>query len=147
MPGEGRDAQHRALEALDRLKIFDLALLPFDTLSGGQRQLASLAQALVRCPRLLLLDGPISALDLSYQQQVIGNVCEEARAGAIVIMVLHDLHAATAWADLVVVLSEGRLFTHARPEEVITRSMLGEVYGIDAAVELTARGRIHIQVG
>lgn len=146
-PGEGRGAQQRAFEALDRLKILDLALQPFDTLSGGQRQLASLAQALVRRPQLLLLDEPTSALDLRYQQQVIGNVREEARAGAIVIMVLHDLQAAASWADTVMVLSEGRLFAHGCPQDVITAPMLGEVYGIDAAVEHTARGGIHIQIG
>ncbi|MET4170316.1 ABC-type hemin transport system ATPase subunit [Bradyrhizobium sp. LA6.1] len=86
-------------------------------------------------------------LDLRYQQQVIANVRDEARSGTIVIMILHDLQAAASWSDRVMVLSEGRLFVHGRPEEVITTSMLGEVYGIDAAVEHTAGGRIHIQVG
>lgn len=145
--GAGREPQHRALETLDRLKILDLALQPFDTLSGGQRQLASLAQALVRRPRLLLLDEPTSALDLRYQQQVIANVREEAGNGAIVIMVLHDLQAAASWADSVVVLNGGKLFAHGSPQDVITARMLGEVYGIDAAVEHTARGGIHIQIG
>jgi iron complex transport system ATP-binding protein len=147
MQGTRVDAQQRALEALDRLKILDLALRPFDTLSGGQRQLASLAQALVRRPRLLLLDEPTSALDLRYQQQVIGNVREEAREGTIVIMVLHDLQAAASWADTVMVLSEGRLFAHGRPQDVITTPTLKQVYGIDAAVEQTTCGGIHIQVG
>ncbi|MFT4116278.1 ABC transporter ATP-binding protein [Bradyrhizobium sp.] len=146
-PSDERDGQQRAFEALERLNILELALQPFDTLSGGQRQLASLAQALVRGPRLLLLDEPTSALDLRFQQQVIGNVREEALKGAIVIMVLHDLQAAASWADEVMVLSEGRLFAHGRPQDVITAPMLREVYGIDAVVEQTARGGIHIQVG
>lgn len=146
-PADGHDARQRALEALDRLKILDLALQPFDTLSGGQRQLASLAQALVRRPRLLLLDEPTSALDLRYQQKVIANVRETASAGTIVIMVLHDLQAAASWADSVIVLSDGRLFAHGGPGEVITSSMLGKVYGIDAVVEHTAGGGLHIQVG
>lgn len=146
-PSDGRGAQHRAIEVLDRLKILDLALRPFDALSGGQRQLASLAQALVRRPRLLLLDEPTSALDLRYQQQVIANVREEARKGTIVIMVLHDLQAAASWADAVMVLSEGNLFATGRPQEVITASMLADVYGIDAVVEHTAGGGLHIQVG
>ncbi|MBB5049591.1 iron complex transport system ATP-binding protein [Rhodopseudomonas rhenobacensis] len=140
------DAQQRALETLDRLNILYLALQPFDTLSGGQRQLASLAQALVRQPRLLLLDEPTSALDLRYQQQVIGNVREEARKGTIVIMVLHDLQAAASWADTVTVLSGGRLFAHGHPRDVITTPILRQVYGIDAVVEHTARGGVHIQV-
>ncbi len=145
-PGDGRDGEQRALEVLDRLNILELALQSFETLSGGQRQLASLAQALVRQPRLLLLDEPTSALDLRYQQQVIANVRKEARAGAVVIMVLHDLQAAAAWADMVMVLNEGRLFAHGTPREVITGAMLGQVYGIEAAVEQTTGGGIHIQI-
>ncbi|WP_454625457.1 ABC transporter ATP-binding protein [Bradyrhizobium cenepequi] len=140
------DAQRQALEVLDRLQILDLALQPFEILSGGQRQLASLAQALARQPQLLLLDEPTSALDLRHQRQVIGNVRAAAQAGAIVVIVLHDLQAAASWADTVMVMMQGRLYAHGAPRSVITAAMLKDVYGIDAAVEETARGGIHIHV-
>ncbi len=136
-----RDA---ALAALDRLGIVDLALKPFDQLSGGQRQLASLAQALVRRPKLLLLDEPTSALDLRHQLEVMDIVRAAAREGATVIAVLHDLQAAARWADQVVVMRQGELYASAAPAEAISAMMLRDVYGIEATVEPTESGDLHI---
>lgn len=136
-----RDA---ALAALDRLGIVDLALKPFDELSGGQRQLASLAQALVRQPRLLLLDEPTSALDLRHQLEVMEIVRAAARDGATVIAVLHDLQAAARWADRIVVMKQGEVYTSAPSAEAISAAMLRDVYGIEATVEATASGDLHI---
>ena len=98
----------RAVAVLERVGIADLALEPLDHLSGGQRQLASLAQAIVREPAVLLLDEPTSALDLRHQVVVMTLVREFAAEGRIVIVVVHDLSLAARWADQVVVLEQGR---------------------------------------
>lgn len=137
-----RDA---ALAALDQLGIVDLALLPFDQLSGGQRQLASLAQALVRKPRLLLLDEPTSALDLRHQLEVMEIVRAAAHDGATVIVVLHDLQAAARWADRIVVMRRGALYKCASPADAITVEMLRDVYEVEGSVEVTASGGLHVQ--
>lgn len=140
----GDDFRDRSLAILDRLGIVDLALIPFDQLSGGQRQMASLAQAVVREPRLLLLDEPLSALDLRHQIQVMDVVRAVSNSGTIVIAVLHDLALAARWANSVAVMRDGELYASGTPREVITSAMLKDVYGVDACVEQTSIGSMHI---
>lgn len=142
----GDPAHQRALAILERVGILDLALEPLDQLSGGQRQLASLAQALVREPRLLLLDEPTSALDLRHQTLVMNLVSELASEGRIVIAVLHDLDLAVRWAEQIVVIDEGRVVAEGSPEEAITESMLAHVYGVEARVERCTLGRLRVAV-
>lgn len=126
----------QALDVIDRVGITHLAMTGLDHMSGGQRQLASLAQALVRDPQVLLLDEPISALDLHYQLRVMKLVREIARErGMIVIMVLHDLSIAARWSDRIVVLSHGKLVADGKPEEAITAQVLADVYKVSARVE------------
>lgn len=130
-----------AMQTLDRVGIANLAMRELGHLSGGQRQLASLAQALVRQPRVLLLDEPISALDLHYQLRVMKLVRQVAADnGMIVIMVLHDLVMAARWSDRVVLLAEGRIAADGAPADAITAERLGEVYRVAATVENSPRG-------
>lgn len=126
----------RAMDVIERVGIAPLAMSGLDHLSGGQRQLASLAQALVRAPRVLLLDEPISALDLHYQLRVMKLVRALARErGMIVIMVLHDLAIAARWSDRIIVLSNGKVAADGEPAEAITASVLADVYKVVARVE------------
>lgn len=134
-------AARKAIVALDRLGIAELALEGLDRLSGGQRQLVGLAQALVREPRLLLLDEPTSALDLRHQISVMTTLRQLASEGRTVIVVLHDLNLAARWADFVVVMNGGRVSAAAAPEAALTRDVIADVYGVDARVEAGPDGR------
>ncbi len=140
------DARQRSLDVLDRIGLLDVALEPLDRLSGGQRQLASLAQAIIREPSLLLLDEPTSALDLRHQVGVMSTVRDIAREGKIVVVVLHDLNLASRWADRLIVLDHGACFASGSPQEAITSSMLATVYGVQARVEPCSKGRIQVIV-
>lgn len=136
----------RALAILDRLGIADLALRPFDQLSGGQRQLASLAQALVKEPQLLLLDEPTSALDLRHQVDVMKAIRGFTARGIVAIAVLHDLAVAARWADDIFVLDNGKLHSSGVPSEVITADMLAAVYSVKASVDRSPDGAVRITV-
>ena len=130
----------RAHAVLERVGIAHLALQPLSQLSGGQRQLASLARSIVREPKILLLDEPTSALDLRHQLKVMRLARSLAADGRIVVMVLHDLNLALRWADRVIVMDKGTMASQGTPTEAITPSVIASVYGIQARVERCSQG-------
>lgn len=140
------DVSHRALHALERVGIPALAHEPLDHLSGGQRQLASLAQAIVRDPAVLLLDEPTSALDLRHQMKVVELVRSMAAEGRVVIVVVHDLSLAARWADRMAVLDHGQLRASGPPADALTPQVLADVYGVSARVERCSRGLLQVIV-
>ncbi len=134
-----------ALKTLEQVGAGDLALSRLDRLSGGQRQIAGLAQALVRRPRVLLLDEPTSALDLRHQLQVLNLARVYARErDAVVVMVLHDLQAAARVSDRLVVLTDGRIAADGPPEAAITPEVLAQVWQVRGRVERCSQGMIQV---
>lgn len=145
--GDRRGTASRAMEALERLGIAGLANRPLDQLSGGQRQLASLAQCIVREPPVLLLDEPTSALDLAHQFRVMRTVRELTRErGMATIVVLHDIALAARWCERIVVLSGGRVAADGAVADAVTPGILADVYGVEARVERCSRGTLQIIV-
>jgi iron complex transport system ATP-binding protein len=140
------DAVARAHAVLERLGIEHLALRRLDELSGGERQLAGLAQAVVRDPRVLLLDEPTSALDLRHQLTVMTLARDLADEGRIVVAALHDLPSACRWSDRVLVMRAGRVEAFGAPDDAIDAGLLARVYGVDARVERCSQGQVQIIV-
>lgn len=140
-------AAERAYEVLQRINAEALAGQRLDRLSGGQKQLAGLAQALAREPRLLLLDEPTSALDLHYQLRVL-DLAREAAAerGMTVMIVLHDLQAAARVSDRIAVMAKGKLVAFGTPDEAITPDILAEVYRVTARVQRCDRGALQVMI-
>ncbi|SUD39061.1 ABC transporter [Ectopseudomonas mendocina] len=137
----------RAFDALARIGIENLAEHSLDGLSGGQRQLVSLAQLIARRPQVLLLDEPTSALDLHYQLRVMDCVRDLVREHRLLaVAVLHDINLAASCADQLVVMRAGRIHASGTPDEVLTPQLLAEVYGVEARVERCSRGRLQVLV-
>lgn len=139
-----RNDEERAASALAKVGLLEQALRPLDRLSGGQRQLAGIAQAIVRQPLLMLFDEPTSALDLRHQLEVMNIVRGLAREGRIVVAVMHDLALAARYADRVLLLHEGRVIADGTPEEAINARTLAGTYGVDARVERCSQGFLQI---
>lgn len=117
----------------------DMALEPLadrflDELSGGQRQRAFIAATLAQGGDWLLLDEPLAALDMAHARSVMAHLAGLAAAGTGVVVVLHDINHAAAWADHVVALKAGRLAAKGTPAQVFRPEVLGPIYDMDLRV-------------
>jgi ABC-type Mn2+/Zn2+ transport system ATPase subunit len=113
--------------AIDRLELGDLVRRHLGELSGGQRQRARVAQALAHDADVLLLDEPVTGLDLASMARIQQVIAEERAAGRSVVVATHDLAEAQA-ADHAVLLA-GRVVRAGAPGDVLTASSLAEAYG------------------
>lgn len=127
---------------LNALNIHHLAFRGLGELSGGQRQLVALAQALARKPEVLLMDEPTSALDLNRQIEVLSFISDLAKkSGMIVLIALHDLNHALRYCAHTLVIAGGEMIVSGETRSVITTAMLRDVYRIEARIEPCSLGR------
>ncbi|TDE37608.1 ABC transporter ATP-binding protein [Nonomuraea mesophila] len=119
----------RCARALDRVGLTGAEERVYATLSGGEKQRALIARALVQETRLLLLDEPTSHLDIRHQLEILHLVRE---LGVATLAVLHDLNQAAAFCDRLYVMSAGRVLAGGPPEQVLTPELISEVYGVRA---------------
>jgi iron complex transport system ATP-binding protein len=117
--------------ALERAGLTDRAGQPWHTLSGGERQRVQIARALAQEPRELLLDEPTNHLDIHHQLDLLALV---TALPLTTVVALHDLNLAAMYCDRVVVLHTGRVVAAGTPGDVLTESLIAEVYGVRAAV-------------
>jgi len=115
-------------EALRAADIAHLGNRRVPSLSGGERARVAFARVLAGRTGVLMLDEPTAALDLGHQETLLGLAKDRARAGDAVLIVLHDLNLAAAYADRIALLREGRLVACDAPTRVLTADIISEVY-------------------
>ncbi len=135
---EGRDDIVAVREAMDAADVSHLADRRYTALSGGERARVSLARVLAQRSRIVFLDEPTAALDLRHQEDVMRMARALATQGCAVIVVLHDLSLASAYADRLALVSGGRLEALGSPAEVLTEERVERVYGLPVELHLVA---------
>ena len=120
-------------EALTRFDLGRIAERPVNRLSGGERHRVLLARAWATGAKLQLWDEPLAALDPRHALLTLELASRLGREGATVLLSRHDLRLAHG-LDAVIVLREGRLVAHGRPDVVLTPEMLREVFGVASRI-------------
>jgi zinc/manganese transport system ATP-binding protein len=141
LPSRKRSAA-RVAEAIELVGATVYAGHPIGELSGGEQQRLLIAQALVRQPKLLLLDEPLDSLDLPNQAAVAAlarRICTEEQV--TVVLVAHDINPILSYLDRVIYLAGGRA-AEGRPEDVITSETLSRLYGAPIEVLRASDGRL-----
>ena len=130
-----RADRRMAQSVLERLGIGHLATRSFAQLSGGERQLAMLARALVQEAPVLVLDEPTAALDYGNEVSILRVVSGLVAEGRTVLMTTHQPNHALMWADRAVLMRHGVVVASGVIDEVITADRLSDLYDVPIQLE------------
>ncbi|VEP12966.1 iron-enterobactin transporter subunit; ATP-binding component of ABC superfamily [Hyella patelloides LEGE 07179] len=127
--------EQKVKEALEITNMTELADRALDNLSGGQRQRAWIAMVLAQDTDLLLLDEPTTFLDLSHQVELLDLLYElHEQQGKTIVMILHDLNLSCRYADYLVAVQQGKIYTTGTPEQVMTEEMVRDVFNLECRI-------------
>ena len=140
---EGFDQNDRkdAQEALRQVDMADFSQRSYLSLSGGEKQRVLIARALVQKTDLMILDEPTNHLDIGSQIKTMNLL---KNSGKTIVAALHDLSIAAKYCDTIFVLQNGRNVVDGDPKEVITQSMIRQLYDIDVSL-FSHDGELYLQ--
>lgn len=121
-------------DAILACDLADIVDRPFSQLSGGQQARVSIARAIAQQAPVMLLDEPTAALDIHHQESVLDILRGARDGGSAVLLVVHDLSLAAAYADRVALMKDGHLLAEGPTREVMTADLLSDTY--DHPVEI-----------
>ncbi|EPY2278492.1 ABC transporter ATP-binding protein [Clostridium sporogenes] len=118
--------------ALENTNLKHMENKKITSVSGGERQRAWLAMALAQKPKVLLLDEPTTYLDINNQIEILELVRQlNENLKLTVVMVLHDLNQAAKYSNRVLVLKNGEIQALGKPEEILNKKLIRDVYSVD----------------
>lgn len=125
----------KVIESMKILNIEHLALRQFNELSGGMQQKVIMARAIVQEAEIILLDEPISNLDIRHQFEAMNIVRALIDSkGILALMVIHDLNIAARYADKIIIMNEGKIIFYGSPDEILSKDKISSVYGVEVHV-------------
>ncbi|BEP27737.1 ABC transporter ATP-binding protein [Helicovermis profundi] len=106
-----------------------------NNLSGGEKQRAIIARAIAQEPQVLVLDEPVSYLDIHHQVEIMKLIKKlSLEKGITVITILHDVNLAIEYADNIVLLKDGKVYSSGSSENIVNEKSIKEVYDVNVAV-------------
>jgi len=127
--------EHRALTTLERVGMAALKSRGIKTLSGGEKQLVTLARSLCQDPEILLLDEPTSSLDLKHKGEIIDVIKALASEGMTILFTSHDPQFTAALATHISLMKDGAIMDSGPSREMLREDKLSEVYGRKVRVQ------------
>ena len=132
---ESKRDREAADAAMERTGVSHLRGKTVTQISGGELQRVVIARALAQETGIILLDEPISQLDIKHQiriMELLAALCRDG--GAAVVVVLHDLNIAAQYSDVILLMKDGEILAQDTPENVVTKSNLSRAYGVTAEI-------------
>lgn len=127
-----QEDHEQVTKAAHKVDVAQLLDQPFNSLSGGEKQRAMIARAIVQKPSVLLMDEPTNHLDVHHQIEVL----ELARAMKITVVVsIHDLNLAAAFCDRLLLMDRGAIVADGSSQDVLTEEILARVFAVNAQVD------------
>ena len=128
-----RDVLEKVLKETD---LYEKRSMPVNSLSGGEIQRVVLAQGFCQEAKLLLLDEPVSHLDIGHQGQILDVIARMSKkSGLTVMLILHDLNLAALYCDHIILLNNGRIAKQGEVDQVLTYKNIEAVYGTTVIVK------------
>jgi len=144
MRSPGKKELERVDWALNKIGIEHLRKRCFHHISGGERQLAVIARALVQDAKLLMLDEPTASLDFGNQMLVQEQARALADEGYTIIQTTHNPEQSYMFSDKVLAIKDGRVLCHGEPQKIMTREIISQLYGLDVEISSLYNDKVRI---
>ncbi|MCE1245294.1 MAG: ABC transporter ATP-binding protein [Firmicutes bacterium] len=128
---EGKADMEIADEAMEMTGVAHLADRLIHQLSGGERQRVFIAQAITAEPKILMLDEPISSLDIKYQSQMMKLAQSLNNKGITIVATIHDLNYAGMYAKNIILLKKGIISASGAPKDMLNRDIIRQVFDVE----------------
>ena len=119
--------------AMERTKVWEMRDIKINHLSGGEQQRVFVARAIAQDTEVILLDEPISHLDICHQIELLDCI-NTLKENKTIIAVLHDLNLAAQYSDEIILINSGKIKIQGSPEEVLTQDLISEVYKLKVSM-------------